>query len=41
MLLAKDEILGRQGSVGMRRESSQSDQVDDCIIKLYGFRKGV
>ena len=28
-LLAKEEILSRQGIVGMRRESSESDQVDD------------
>jgi RNA polymerase sigma-70 factor (ECF subfamily) len=28
-LLPEEEILGRQGTVGMRREASESDQVDD------------
>ena len=28
-LLAKEQILRRQGTEGMRREASQSDQVDD------------
>jgi len=28
-LLTKKEILGRQGTVGMHRERSESDQVDD------------
>jgi len=28
-LLTKKEILGRQGTVGMRREASESDHIDD------------
>jgi hypothetical protein len=28
-LLTKKEILRRQGTVGMRREAGESDQVDD------------